>query len=403
MTQRLKAVKITDTVYWVGAIDWNVRYFHGYSTNRGTTYNAYLILADKITLVDTVKKGFEDELIERVASVIDPEKIDYIISNHSEPDHSGTLKEVCSIVKPQKVFASKMGVKALGQHFGDLGAELVEVENGGELSLGNLTLKFMETRMIHWPDSMFSYLVEEKVLFSQDAFGMHLATSERFDDQLSWSLLLRMSEDYYANIITLYSKFVGALLEKVASSGLEFDIIAPDHGPIWRDMDQFGKMFEMYKRWSARKTSLKAVIVYDTMWKATEKMAQYIEDGIISTGVSVKRMSLQSSNRSDIACEMLEASAIVVGTPTLNNDLFPSVADALTYVKGLKFKTPFAGAFGSHGWSGEGVPKVRKYLEEMECEIVGEVKAKYSPTEEVKEKCYELGVEIGKKIINTIN
>lgn len=402
MSQGFKAVKISDSVYWVGAIDWGVRYFHGYSTARGTTYNAFLIMADKITLIDSVKKGFCDELLARVASVVDPQKIDYIVSNHAEPDHSGSLPKVIETIKPEKVFASKMGVKALDAHFGDMGIEITPVENGGELSLGNLTLNFIETKMLHWPDSMFTYLVEEKVLFSQDAFGMHLATSERFDDELPWDLLVSMSEDYYANIITLYSKFVRGLLKKVAESGLEFNLVAPDHGPIWRNIDNFGKILEKYDRWSARKTSRKAVVIFDTMWHATENMARVIEEGLTSTGVEVRTMPLQACSRSEVATEMLEASAVIVGTPTLNNNLFPSVSDVLTYIKGLKFETPFGAAFGSFGWSGEGVPQVKNRLEEMGCDIVGTVKAKYVPDESVFKECFDLGVEIGNKINSTI-
>ena len=402
MTQKFKAVKISDSVYWVGAIDWGVRYFHGYSTARGTTYNAFLIVADKITLIDAVKKGFEDELLARISSVVDPEKVDYIVSNHAEPDHTGSLPSIIKTVKPEKVFASKMGVKAIKAHYGEMDVAVTAVENGGELSLGNLTLNFIETRMLHWPDSMFSYLVEEKVLFTQDAFGMHLATSERFDTDLPWDLLVNMSEDYYANIITLYSKYVRTLLKNVSESGLEFEIVAPDHGPIWKDMDRFSKILEKYTRWANRETSKKAVIIFDTMWHATEAMARTIEEGLSSTGVEVRVMSLQACSRSEIATQMLEASAIVVGTPTLNNNLFPSISDALTYVKGLKFETPFAAAFGSFGWSGEGVPQVKSILEEMGCEILGTVKAKYTPDEVVSKECFDLGVKIGDKINNLI-
>ncbi|HPY15753.1 MAG TPA: FprA family A-type flavoprotein [bacterium] len=402
MSSNFKAVKVTDSVYWVGAVDWGVRYFHGYSTKSGTTYNAFLIMADKITLIDGVKHGFEKELLERVASVVDPQRIDYIISNHSEPDHSGTIPEIIKAVKPQKVFASKNGVKALKSHFGDMGVEITAVDDGGELSLGNRTLKFMETRMLHWPDSMFTYLVEEEVLFSQDAFGMHYASSERFDDEIPWTKLSEMSAEYYANIITLYSSFVQGLFKKVQTSGLSFKIVAPDHGPVWRNMDNFSKVLGLYQRWSSRTTSRKAVIVYDTMWHATEKMARHIEDGLLSTGVSVKVLPLQSASRSDVATEMLEATAVIVGTPTLNNNLFPSVADALTYLKGLKFQTPFGAAFGSYGWSGEGVSQIKQYLTDMGCEIAGAVNAKYQPDEKVVAECFNLGVEIGNKIINKI-
>lgn len=394
----LNAIKISESVYWVGAIDWNIRYFHGYATLKGTTYNAYLVMADKITLIDGVKKGFECELLERVASVVDPQKIEYIVSNHAEPDHSGGIAKIAEIVKPEKIFASKGGVRALVAYYPELKVEAVA--DGGELSLGNRTLKFMETKMLHWPDSMFSYLAEEEVLFSQDAFGMHLATSERFDDELPWSLLEEMSTGYYANIITLYSPFVQNLLKKVAASGLTFKVVAPDHGPVWRNMDNFVKMLGFYDKWSARRTDKKAVIVYDSMWHSTEKMARYIEDGLASQGIKVKSLFMQSSDRSEVAAELLDASALIVGSPTINNELFPSVADVMCYLKGLKFKTPFTAAFGSYGWSGESIKYLSQMLTDMGGELVGSVKALYLPTEEVKKQCFELGREIGEKINN---
>ncbi len=398
----LKAKKITENVYWVGAIDWGVRNFHGYTTSRGTTYNAFLIIDEKITLVDTVKKGFEEELLSRISSVIDPEKIDYIISNHSEPDHSGSIASVVKAVKPEKVFASKMGVVALKAHFGDIGAELVAVNDGETLSLGAKTVSFMETRMLHWPDSMFSYLVEDKVLFSQDAFGMHLATSERFDRELDWTLLEKQSSDYFANIITLYAPFVLKLIKKVAESGLEFKYVAPDHGPIWTDMDLFSKMVGLYQKWAERKVEKKAVVVFDTMWHSTEKMAHYIADSLIEEGIKVEVMPLSANDRSDVASELIDAAAIVAGSPTLNNNIFPAVADVLTYVKGLKFNTPVAAAFGSFGWSGEATKQVREYLEAMGCNVVDEVKAKYVPDEKVIESCMELGKKVAAAINQTV-
>jgi len=399
-----KAVRLTDDVYWVGAIDWGVRNFHGYTTGSGTTYNAYLIVADKVTLVDTVKKGFEDELFARIASVIDPSKIDYIISNHSEPDHSGSIPEVVKVVSPEKVFASSMGVKALNEHFTGRGIEFTAVKSGDELSLGNMTLTFMETRMLHWPDSMFSYLVEKKILFSQDAFGMHLATSQRFDDELQWEFLEKQAADYYANIITLYSNHVARLFDTLRNSGLAFDIVAPDHGPVWRDMKRFGMLLDLYKKWSSRELSEKAVIVYDTMWKSTEKMARHIEEGLMAGGVrNVKVMPLSSCDRSHVASDMLDAAALIAGAPTLNNALFPSLSDALTYVRGLKFGTPLGAVFGSYGWSGESVKKLREYLESMDIDIVGEVKSKYIPDEKVRDDCFHLGETVALKIKNYIS
>lgn len=397
MPEYLKAVNVTDSVYWVGAIDWNVRNFHGYKTRAGTTYNAYLIMADKITLVDTVKQGFCDEMLTRIASVVDPGKIDYLISNHAEPDHSGSLLNTIEAVKPEKVFASKMGVKALKAHY-DLPMEITEVMDGETLDLGNKSITFMETRMLHWPDSMFSYLNEEKLLFSQDAFGMHLACGERFDDELPWDQLKKQAESYYANIITLYSPQVCKLLKKVEESGLTFDIVAPDHGPIWRNMENFGKLLSLYKKCSNRELEPKVVIVYDSMWKATEKMARFIEDGVLQGGVKVKSMCMSSCDRSEVADEMLNAAAVIAGSSTLNNNLLPSVADVLVYLKGLKFQTPYAAAFGSYGWSGEAVKQVKEYLEAMCAEIVGEVKAQYNPGPEIKKACFELGQEIANRV-----
>jgi len=400
--QNLKAVKISETVYWVGAIDWGVRNFHGYTTSRGTTYNAFLIVADKITLVDTVKHGFFSEMAARIASVIDPSKIDYIVSNHAEPDHSGELAAAINLFKPEKVFASAMGVKALKDHYREISQEIIPVKDGESITLGNRTLKFMETRMLHWPDSMFTYLVEEELLFSQDAFGMHLASSERFDDELDWPLLSRQARDYYANIITLYSPHVVKLIEKIAASGLSFKVVAPDHGPIWRDMENFSKIVSLYKEWATRKLRRKAVIIYDTMWHSTEAMARYVEDGIKSTGVKVETMPLYACSRSDVADEMIDAAAIVVGAPTLNNNIYPSVADVLTYIRGLKFMTPYAAAFGSYGWSGESLKQIREYLDSMSTEVLGEVKSKYVPDEAVQKACFELGETIGNKIKETI-
>lgn len=397
MSIDLKAIKITDSVYWVGAIDWNVRNFHGYKTHKGTTYNAYLIIADKITLIDTVKKGFENELLSRISSVINPEKINYIISNHAEPDHSGSLLHIIDRVKPEKIFASKMGVKALKMHY-SFNQELTAVENVSTLDLGGKKVTFIETRMLHWPDSMFTYLNDDKILFSQDAFGLHLASSERFDDELSWHLLKSQSASYYANIITLYSPHVIKLLKEVEELKLEFNYIAPDHGPIWRNKENFNKIFKLYKKWANRELDPHVVIVYDTMWHSTEKMARFIEDSIREEGIIVDSMCLSINDRSDVADKMLNASAIIVGSPTLNNNLLPSIADILTYLKGLKFKTPFAAAFGSYGWSGEAINQIKEYLNQMETELIGEVKSKYVPDENILKDCYELGKRIAEKV-----
>ncbi len=277
MSSVYSAIKISDHVYWVGAIDWTIRDFHGYTTPRGSTYNAYLIMAEKITLIDTVKAPFKDEMLARIKSVVDPSQIKYIISNHSEMDHSGCLAEVIDLIKPEKVFASALGIKALKDIFHDE-HEITAVKEGESLSLGDMELNFMETRMIHWPDSMFSYLAQDQVLFSQDAFGLHLASLERFDDEIPAATLEYEAATYYANIVLPYSPVVLKALEKVKAKGWEIKYFAPDHGPVWRK--DLGIIVELYQKWAAQKPTAKAVVVYATMWHSTEKMARAVAAGI---------------------------------------------------------------------------------------------------------------------------
>jgi flavorubredoxin len=396
MIDAFKAVKITDHVYWVGAIDWNIRDFHGYTTRRGSTYNAYLILADKITLIDTVKAPFKEEMMSRIASVIDPSRIRLIVSNHSEMDHSGCLPQVVNDIKPEKVYASAMGVKTLKELFHS-GQEVAPLKDGESLSLGNKTLSFMETRMLHWPDSMFSYLVEDKLLFSQDAFGMHLATSERFADQIDQTTLRYEAATYYANIILPYSPLVLKLIDRVASSGLDIKIVAPDHGPVWRS--DIGRIIEQYSLWARQKPAAKAVVVYATMWHSTEMMARAISEGFADSGMRVKFMSLDEVHRSDVVYELLEAGALMVGSPTLNNNMLPQMADLLTYLRGLKPQNLIGQAFGSYGWSGESVGHIKDILTDMKVELVGEpLRTKHVPDREMMKSCYDLGVMTSEKL-----
>ena len=390
-----RAVKISDNVYWVGAIDWDIRNFHGYSTDRGTTYNAYLIMAEKITLVDTVKAPFREELLARIGSVIEPEKIDYIISNHSEMDHSGCLPAMIDLVKPEEVFASKKGVEALEAHFGLKG--ITAVDDGGEIDLGNMKVTCLETRLLHWPDSMVSYLAEDKVLFSQDGFGMHLASNERFDDELDDYVLYHEASKYFANILLLYSHIAGKVIKRIEDSGLEIETIAPDHGPVWRAKIPW--IIDLYKKWSARELKKKAIIVYDSMWDSTRMMARAIEDGLTEGGVHVKVLNATATGRADVVTELIDAGALIVGSPTLNNHIFPSVADVLTYIKGLKPKGLVGASFGSYGWSGESVRVLNEWLEDMNVELVGEgVRVNYVPKAGDLERCRQLGLDVAKKI-----
>jgi flavorubredoxin len=396
MKNTFKAVPVTEDVWWVGAIDWNIRDFHGYQTRRGSTYNAYLILADRITLIDTVKAPFREEMMARIASVVEPGKIEYIVSNHSEMDHSGSLPEVVAAVNPEKVFASAVGAKTLTELF-PLDHEITAVQDGEMLSLGNRSLTFLETRMLHWPDSMVSYLNEEELLFSQDAFGMHYASTERFADECDPAILAYEAATYYANIILPYSPLVLKLIEKVTAAGLSFRIIAPDHGPIRRK--ETGGIIASYAKWAAQKPEAKAVVVYATMWHSTEMMARAISEGLAAGGLHVKLMSMDEVHRSDVVYELLGAGALAVGSPTLNNHLLPNMADILTYLKGLKPRNLIGAAFGSYGWSGEAVKEIEEILAEMKVEKVREgIRAKNVPVAGVLVDCYELGKTIAERV-----
>ena len=396
MTNIYQAVKVSEHVYWVGAIDWAIRDFHGYTTPPGSTYNAYLVMADKITLIDTVKAPFMDEMLSRIASVVDPSKIDYIISNHSEQDHTGCLWQVAELVKPEKIFASAMGVKALGEIF-HKNNSIETVKDGQSLSLGNMDLKFMETRMIHWPDSMFSYLEKDGVLFSQDAFGMHLATFERFDDELAADMLEYEAATYYANIVLPFSAQVLKTLEKVAASGWTIKIIAPDHGPVWRKDLNF--ILNLYNKWARQVRVKKAVVVYATMWHSTEMMAKAIAESLAEEGIRVKLLNVDDAHRSEVLYEVLEAGALIAGSPTLNNHMMPQMADVMTYMKGLKPANLTGAVFGSFGWSGESLKDLEATLAAMKVEIVADtVSVRHVPDGDVLNKCRELGKTVAAQL-----
>lgn len=389
----MKPVKITEGIYCLPAIDWNIRDFHGYATEQGTTYNAYLIVDEKITLVDTVKKEFADDLLDAISQIVDPKKIDYVISNHTEMDHSGGLPRVMHKIGENKpIYCSKMGHKNLLRHFSP-SLNYQPVENGGELKLGKRTLAFLETKMLHWPDSMVTYAKEDRILFSSDAFGQHYAGLERFDDQIG-ETIMHYARKYFANILLLYSDLILKLVEKITALGLVIDIICPDHGIIWRKDP--GKIIKAYVEWSTQKPKKKALVIYDTMWQSTRKMAETIVEGLREEGVETKSMHVRAFHRSDIITELLDAGAIIIGSPTINNGLYPTVSDFLTYLKGLRPKNKIATAFGSYGWSGEAVKLIIKELEEMNLKIVDPgLKVSYVPDLEDLKACFQLGKKIG--------
>lgn len=388
----MKPLEIADGIYWVGAKDWNIRDFHGYSTKQGTTYNAFLIMDEKITLIDTVKKEFADDLLAKISLITDPKKIDYVISNHTEMDHSGGLARVMHRVGEDKpLFCSKMGHKNLSMHFPQKW-NYQAVQNGEELKIGKRTLSFMETRMLHWPDSMFTYSKEDKILFSSDAFGQHYAGPESFDDEIGEAIMPH-ARKYFANILLPYSPLILKLVETVSNAGLELDMVCPDHGVIWRKDPP--KIINAYVEWSKQEPKNKALVIYDSMWHSTEAMAESIVAGLIEKGVKAAPYNLRTWHRSDIMTEVLDAGAIIIGSPTLNNNLFPTVSDFLTYMKGLKPLNKIGAAFGSYGWSGEAVKFINQELEKMKFNIIDQgMKIQYVPDDEGLKICYEFGKKI---------
>jgi flavorubredoxin len=328
---------------------------------------------------------------------VEPSAIDIIVSNHSEMDHSGCLPDVVDFIQPERVYASKMGTKALDGHF-HRRFEVEPVDDGGTLSLGNLELQFIETRMLHWPDSMFSYLREDQVLFSQDAFGMHLASTQRFDDDVDEGVLYDEAAKYYANILMPYSPMVRKLLERFGELDLPLKLVAPDHGPIWRS--RFDMVLSAYDKWSKQEPTRKAVVVYDTMWGSTAKMARAVAEGLASGGACPRLVPLQGSHRSDVAAELLEAGALLVGTPTINNNMFPSLGDVFLYLQGLRPRNLIGAAFGSYGWSGEGVHQVNDILRQMKVDLASEgIRVQFVPDEKDLEECRALGKAVGERLM----
>ena len=390
----MKPIEIKKGVWLLPVIDWNIRDFHGYSVYNGTTYNAYLTVGEKITLFDTCKKEFSDELISLIKQTIGESKIDYIVLNHAEPDHSGSLKLICDHFSPEKIFCSQICKTAIIDHYHETDLPFVTFKDGDEVNIGGRTVHFMETKMLHWPDSCFSYLKEDKILISSDAFGHHWATAERFDDEVDYSVLMKHSAKYYANILMPYSPLVRKLLAKVEDMGLDIDVIAPDHGVVWRKYIK--DILTSYKNWSEYKLSDKAIVVYDTMWKSTEKMAVNILGGLKAEGLKTELLNLRFNHRSDVMTEILDSSVVVFGSPTLNNGILPKVSDMLCYMRGLKpMGGRIGGAFGSYGWSGEAVTEIKDYMVKAGFEMPLEaLKVKYVPAENILNKCFEFGREL---------
>jgi len=373
----MKAVEMKKDIYWVGGIDWDLRSFHGYLTQRGSTYNAYLIVDEKITLIDTVKHYLADELVERIAHVVDPSRIDYVISNHVEMDHSGSLPRIMELAPNATVFTSApKGEFGLKVHYNP-DWTMQAVKTGDTLNIGKRTLHFVQTPMVHWPDNMVTYSPNDKILFSNDAFGQHLASSERFDDEYALNIIMEEAKKYYANIVLPYSGQVQRAMQAVG--GLEIDMIGPSHGIVWRS--NIPAILAEYQKWSTNQTDKKALIIYETMWHSTEKMAYAIESAFEEKGYKTRMLNLEKNHISDIMTELIDAKYICVGSPTLNNSMLPTVGAFLTYLKGLAPKDRIGLAFGSYGWSGQSVRMVEDVLQSCGFEMLDSIKVQYIPDE----------------------
>lgn len=389
-------VTLADNIYWVGVVDYNIRDFHGYVTKRGSTYNAYLIRDEKTALVDTVKYMFGEELLRNVCGLVDPEKIDYIIINHVEMDHSSSLPMIAKICKNATIIASERGKDAIIEHYGP-NFNIQTVKTGDTLKLGSRTVTFVEAPMLHWPDSMFTYIVEDKILMPNDAFGQHIATGQRFDDEVDEHILMEEAQTYYANILMLLGPQITRKIQEVVQMGIPIDMIAPSHGIIWRKNP--GKIIQAYSDWAAGVTKKKVAIVFDTMWGSTDKMARAIAEGVISEGVEVKMLKLRASDNTEAATEILDSKAVIVGSPTLNNGMFPTIGAFLTYMAGLKPKNKIWSFFGSFGWGGGAIRAMTEMVQKAGFEVQEPgLQVKYIPEKEELQKCFELGKQIAQKV-----
>lgn len=391
--------QVKNNVYWVGKVDWELKKFHGdeYSTHKGSTYNSYLIQEEKTVLVDTVWLPFAKEFVENLVKEVDLKKIDYIVINHGEVDHSGSLPELMKHIPDTPIYCTENAVKSLkGQYHQDWNFHVVKT--GDKLDLGNgKELIFVEMRMLHWPDSMASYMTGDNILFSNDAFGQHYATEMLYNDLVDQGELMTESIKYFANILNPFNPILQKKLQEVLSLNLQIDMIATSHGVIWRDNPL--QIVEKYVQWSADYQENQITVIYDTMWNGTRELAERIALGIQlqDPAVTVKIFNLSKSDFNDVATEVFRSKAIAVGSPTVGNGLLHSVAGFLHYLKSLKFKKKRAAAFGCYGWSGESVKIINEMLADAGFEIIGEgMRQLWNPDEGAKKAAVELGRAIAK-------
>lgn len=385
--------RVTDKVTWVGKIDWELKKFHGdeLSTMEGSSYNSYLIRDKKTVLMDTVWGPYDTEFVNRLKEEIDLKEIDYIVMNHNESDHSGTLPALMREIPDTPIYCTKKGESILrGLYHQDW--NYVNVKTGDELEIGDSKLVFVEASMLHWPDTMMTYMTGDNILFSNDVFGQHYASEMLYDDMDDISKLLHEAEKYYTNIITPFSTFVTKKLAEVQGMNLKIDLVAPSHGIIWRE--NIGLIMDLYAKWANNYQEDQITLIYDTMWQSTRKMAEAIAEGIhqASPNTTIKILNAVKNDKNDILVEVFKSKAILVGSPTINNGFSYAIAGILEMIKGLKFKNKKAASFGSYGWSGEAAKQIKEFLEESKFAIVNDgIRVNWAPDQETIEQLREYG------------
>ncbi len=388
---------LKDNIFWIGYVDWNVRDFHGYKTGRGSTYNAYLMCDEKNAVIDAVKAPYAGHLLANLRAHLPLDRVDYMVVNHAEPDHSGSVPAVMAACPNATLVCDEKCRRVLAMHYDTEGWRFKIVKSGDRISLGARSLLFLETPMVHWPESMFTYVPEENLLFSMDAFGQHFASATRFDDTENLNVIMSEAKTYYANIVMLYARSIRAALQSAV--GLEIEMIAPSHGVIWRR--HLGEILKAYDAWTLHKPSRKVLVVYDTMWKSTEMMADAIANGLLASEVDVRLYHVSAAHITELATEILDAAGVAIGSPTLNMTLMPQMASLLTYWKGLKPMHKVGFAFGSYGWSKHGGPtEVETYLKDMQVDLVRPaLHVQFVPKADDLDECRAAGRLLARKAI----
>jgi len=392
--------KINESVTWVGKVDWELRKFHGeeLSTFRGSSYNSYLIRDEKVALIDTVWSPFDNEFIKKLSDEIDLNKIDFVIANHAEMDHSGALKALMDLIPNKPIYCTQNAIKSLKGHY-HKEWNFIPVKTGDKLNLGNKDLIFIEAKMLHWPDSMFCYLTNDNILFSNDAFGQHFANESMFNDLVDEHELYEEAIKYYANILTPFGNFVEQKINEILELKLPINMICPSHGIIWRKNPL--QIVEKYMQWAKAYQENQITIIYDTMWNGTRQIAETIAEGIKSKNNSIN-LKLYNSARHDvntIITEIFKSKAFLIGSPTINKGILISTAALLEFIKGLNFKNKKAAAFGSYGWSGESTKIITQSLQESGIDIINDgIKIQWHPSADDLNKIFQYGQELALKI-----